>query len=70
MSESFKKVYPILLPILCIAAGIISIIFFFYGPIAKGNYDVLAIGCVASLLGTLAAIILIVEAIKGKGTKK
>lgn len=71
MKDSFKKVYPILLPILCIAAGIISFVFFFCGPVAKNNYDVLAIGCVAMGLALIDIIVMLIEAIstKRKGKK-
>lgn len=69
MKEQFKKVYPVLLPVLCIAAGILSFVFFFCGPVAKNNYDVLAIGCLAMALGIISIVVSVVEALKGKNKK-
>jgi len=70
MKESLKKVYPLILPPLCLIAGVLSFIFFFCGPVAKGNYDVLAIGCVALLLSIIQIIVIAVEAIKERKKKK
>ena len=70
MKDSFKKVYPILLPILCIIAGVLSFIFFFCGPIAKGNYDVLAIGCLALALSLISIIVSVAEYFSKKRKKK
>lgn len=61
MKENFKKVWPILLPVICIIAGIIAIIFFFFGPWGKGQYDILAIGAVLIFLAVLSFIIDIVN---------
>ncbi len=60
MKENLKKLWPILLPLLCIAAGIVSIIFFCVGPWGKGQYDILAIGVVLIALAILSYIIDIV----------
>lgn len=61
MKENFKKVWPILLPIICVIAGIIAIIFFFFGPWGKGQYDILAIGAVLIFLAVLSFAIDIVN---------
>ena len=46
MKEMLRKVYPVVLPPLCIIAGVLGIVFFFAGPVGKGQYDILAIGAV------------------------
>ncbi len=66
MKESFKKVWPIILPILCIIAGIISIIFFSIGPWGKGQYDILVIGVILISLALISFIIDIVMSKKRK----
>lgn len=66
MKENFKKVWPIILPILCIIAGIISIIFFAIGPWGKGQYDILAIGVILISLALISFIIDIVMSKKRK----
>ena len=67
MKENLKKVWPIILPILCIIAGIISIVFFCVGPWGKGQYDILAIGVV---LIALAIISYIIDIVVSKEKKK
>ena len=57
MKESFNKVWPIVLPILCFLAGVVGIIFFFVGPWGKGQYDVLAISAILCVLAVVAIII-------------
>ena len=69
MKETIKKVYPIVLPILCLLAGILAFIFFFCGPVAKGNYDILAIGSVLMGLSLIVIIVMVVEAIKERKKK-
>lgn len=70
MKELIRKVYPIVLPPMCLIAGVLSFVFFFCGPVAKGNYDILAIGGVAIILSLIQIILLINEAIKEKKGKK
>jgi len=66
MKELIKKLYPILLPPLCLIAGVLSIVFFCCGPVAKGNYDVLAIGCVAIILALIQIILITIEFFKDR----
>ena len=70
MKEMIKKLYPILLPPLCIAAGVLSIIFFFFGPVGKGQYDILAIGFIAIALAILQIVLILVSYFKEKKKKK
>ena len=67
MKEMMHKVYPILLPPVVLIAGILGVIFFFLGPVGKGNYDILAIGIVAIALALFAIILVLIEVIKNKG---
>ena len=67
MKESTKKIFTIILPPLCIAAGIISIMFFFFGPIGKGQYDILAIGAIAIGLAIFQIVLIIIDKVKNKG---
>lgn len=69
MKESIKKVYPILIAPLCLVAGILSYVFFFCGPVAKGNYDILAIGSVAILLSIIQIIMIVIEIVKRNKNK-
>ena len=66
MKEYFRRVWPILLPVICLIAGIIAIVFFFTGPWGKGQYDILAIGVILIILATTVMTIDIVSFIKGK----
>ena len=70
MKEMIKKLYPILLPPLCIVAGVLSIIFFFVGPVGKGQYDILAIGAIALVLAVLQIVLILVSYYKEKKNKK
>ena len=67
MKEYLKKVWPLLLIILCVAAGVISIIFFVYGPYGKGQYDILALG---TILLALSLISIIADILVHKEKKK
>ena len=57
MKENFRKVWPIVLPILGLAAGVTGIIFFFVGPWGKGQYDVLAISVVLLAIAIITFVI-------------
>lgn len=66
MKELIGKVYPIVLPPVCIAIGVLGIVFFAVGPVGKGHWDILALGAIALALGLIQTIVLIVEFIKSK----
>jgi len=66
MKELFGKLYPVILPPLCIAIGVVGLVFFFAGPVGKGHWDILALGIIALLLGIIQTIVIIVEAVKRK----
>ncbi len=66
MKDLLKKMYPIILPPLCIIAGVLSIIFFFYGPVGKGQYDILAIGVIAIAAAILQIVLILVDFFKSK----
>ena len=70
MKDAIRKLYPILLPPLCIIAGVLSIIFFLFGPVGKGQYDILAIGVVAIALAIFQIILILISHFKDKGNKK
>lgn len=71
MKESTKKVFTIVLPPLCIIAGILGIVFFFCGPVGKGQYDILALGAIAIAAAILAIVLIIIDKVKGnKGDKE
>ncbi len=57
MKENLRKVWPILLPLLGIASGIVGIVFFFVGPWGKGQYDVLALSVILLALAIFTFII-------------
>ena len=61
MKESTKKVFTFVLPPLCIVAGILSIIFFIFGPVGKGQYDILAIGVIAIAAAILQIVLVLVD---------
>ena len=69
MKERLRKVYPIVLPPLCVIAGILSIVFFCVGPVGKGQYDILAIG-VLCLVAALIQIGLILADLVSKRKNK
>lgn len=69
MKDKIRKVYPILLPPMVLIAGILGVIFFFCGPVAQWNYDILIIGLIAIVLGVIAISFLIAEAIKERKHK-
>lgn len=70
MKELIRKLYPILLPPLCIIAGVLSIIFFFFGPVGKGQYDILAIGVIAIALAIFQIILILISYFKEKKNKE
>ena len=70
MKELLRKVYPIILPPLCIIAGVLSIIFFIFGPVGKGQYDILAIGVIAILAAILQIVLILVDYFRNKKGKK
>ena len=70
MRELIAKVYPILLPPLCIIAGVLSIVFFSVGPIGKGQYDILAIGIIALAAALLQIILITISYFKNKKGNK
>ena len=69
MKELIRKVYPIVLPPLCLIAGILGIVFFACGPVGKGQYDILAIGIVALVLALLQIILILVDVFSKKKEK-
>ena len=69
MKEALRKVYPFLLPPACIAAGIISIVFYFVGPVGKGQWDILAIGVICIAAAILAIIIALINRSEEKKKK-
>ena len=71
MRDLISKVYPILLPPLCIIAGVLSIVFFCVGPVGKGQYDILAIGVIAIAAAILQIVLITISYFKNKkGEKK
>ena len=66
MKDLFGKLYPIVLPPLCIGIGVVGLVFFFVGPVGKEDYSILALGIIALALGIVQTIVIIVEAIKRK----
>ena len=66
MKEMLGKLYPIILPPLCIAIGVVGIVFFFVGPVGKEDYSILALGIIGLTLGIIQIILIIIEAIKRK----
>ena len=69
MKELLRKVYPIVLPPLCISAGVLGIIFFFVGPVGKGQYDILAIGAVCLLAAIIQIILIIIDLVSKRKNK-
>ena len=69
MKEMIRKLYPILLPPLCIIAGVLSIVFFCVGPVGKGQYDILAIGAIAIVGAILQIVLIIIDKVKNKEKK-
>ena len=70
MKEIIGKVYPVVLPPLCIIAGVLSIVFFCVGPVGKGQYDILAIGIVALVAAIIQIIFILVDLFSKKKEKK
>ena len=66
MKELIGKLYPVVLPPLCVAIGVLGIVFFFVGPIGKGHWDILALGIIALLLGIIQTVVILVEFFKKK----
>ena len=69
MKEALKKVYPFLLPPACIIAGVISIVFYFVGPVGKGQWDILAIGIVCIAAAIFAIIVALINRHEEKKNK-
>jgi len=70
MKDLLKKMYPIILPPLCIVAGVLAIVFFFVGPVGKGQYDILAIGAISLAAAILQIVLILVDFFKNKKKKK
>ena len=70
MKEMIKKLYPIVLPPVCLIAGIVALIFFFFGPFGKGAYDILAIGVILIVLAIFQIVMIIITLVKEKRNKK
>lgn len=70
MKELIRKVYPIVLPPLCIIAGVLSIVFFCAGPVGKGQYDILAIGVVAIVAALIQIVFILIDLFSKKDKKK
>ena len=66
MKEMLGKLYPIILPPLCIVIGVLGIIFFFVGPIGKEDYSILALGIIGLVLGIIQVVLILAEHFKGK----
>ena len=69
MKELIRKVYPIVLPPLCIIAGVLGIVFFAVGPVGKGQYDILAIAVVALVAAIIQIIFILIDLFKKKEKK-
>ena len=69
MKDLVRKVYPIVLPPLCIIAGILGIVFFCVGPVGKGQYDILAIGAVCLLAALIQIILIIIDLVSKRRNK-
>ena len=69
MKDLVRKVYPIVLPPLCIIAGILGIVFFCVGPVGKGQYDILAIGAVCLLAALIHIILIIIDLVSKRKNK-
>ena len=69
MKEMIRKLYPILLPPLCIIAGVLSIVFFIFGPVGQGQYDILAIGVIAIAAAILQSVLILVDHYRKKKGK-
>ena len=69
MKEMIRKLYPILLPPLCIIAGVLSIVFFIFGPVGQGQYDILAIGVIAIAAAILQIVLILVDHYRKKKGK-
>lgn len=69
MKELIRKVYPIVLPPLCIIAGVLGIVFFSVGPVGKGQYDILAIAVVALVAAIIQIIFILIDLFKKKEKK-
>ena len=70
MKELVRKVYPIVLPPLCLIAGVLGIVFFSVGPVGKGQYDILAIGVVAIIAAIIQIVFILVDLFSKKDKKK
>ena len=70
MKELVRKVYPIVLPPLCIIAGILGIIFFSVGPVGKGQYDILALGVIALVAAVIQIVLIAIEFFKERKDRK
>ena len=70
MKELIRKVYPIVLPPLCIIAGVLAIVFFCVGPVGKGQYDILAIGVVAIVAALIQIVFILIDLFSKKDKKK
>ena len=66
MKEMIKKLYPIVLPPLCLVIGVLAVVFFAVGPVGKGQYDILAIGVVAIVLAILQIVLISIDYFKNK----
>ena len=69
MKDLLRKVYPIILPPLCIVAGVLGIVFFFVGPVGKGQYDILAIGAVCLLSASVQIILITIDLVSKRKNK-
>ena len=61
-----RKLYPIVLPPLCVAVGILGIVFFCIGPVGKGQYDILVLGVIALVAAIIQIVVILSEFIKEK----
>lgn len=70
MKELIRKLYPVVLPPLCLLAGVLAIVFFAVGPAGKGSYDILAIGVVLIFLSIIQIIGILISIHKERKEKK
>lgn len=66
MKERLRKVYPVVLPPLCIIAGVLGIVFFCVGPVGKGKWDILAVGVLCLLAALIQIVLIIIDLVSKK----
>ena len=69
MKEMIRKLYPIVLPPLCVGIGVLGIVFFCIGPVGKGQYDILALGVIALVAALIQIVVILSEFFSKKKNK-